>query len=367
MISPKQIRIFTYAIFVCVIIDLTESYVKAILNTVAVFNSGFLLSCLYAHFNSLPAAKQTILVHSTKLLILTNHFANLRSLLGPWLRIFKHLIEPWAAENFLLFCTMINLNWFVLPVLSTLIIQLGLKICLIVAPVKFLNLNTHLNRAVLSLIPASALLYQLVYAIAKGGTCSNVAILEIEERLYLNMSLPRTDELKEHEPFQIIPKLLVVVFLIEVASRILDHFRKIGQNSKEKKLSKHGNQNIERNPETDNFSDVGNDETSKNMKSICQNTVADIFVISNLPNRNTGKQINTNKALLPSSSKSTAVFLVKEESSQNDLNLKENKQILHKQTHDQTQARPKEQEQTAEQAQLFKSPSTSFELGNKQV
>ena len=172
IISPKQIRIFGYFIFLCIVFSLAESYLKSILVSIIEFFTGFLLICLFDHFNTLPAAKQTILVHSTKLVILTNYLPLLRSLIGTWLKLFVHLIESWAQENFFLFCTMVNCTWSVTPMLSALILQLGLKMYLITAPVKFLNLNTYRIKVVSTCIIVSTVLYQVVDAWIKGGLCS---------------------------------------------------------------------------------------------------------------------------------------------------------------------------------------------------
>ena len=244
IISPQKIRIYSYFLFLCILFNLATSYLKSILSTVIIFFTGFLLTCLHDHFSTLPAAKQTILVHSTRLVILTSYLPLLRYLLSVWLQPHVHLIESWAQENFFLFCTMVNMNVVAMPLFSALILQLVFKMYLIMDPAKFLNLNTYRIKAVSTCIVFSTLLYQVGHAWAKGGLCSRFGVKQIQEGLQMNITIPSTEELNSHKQIPIIFILLVVMLLCEVASRVLVKSRKgsnTNQVSQQVNMARHGN------------------------------------------------------------------------------------------------------------------------------
>ena len=104
MISPTYIAISAYMIFVCIIIDLTDDYLQAILNSIVAIITSFILKCLYDHFKTLPTNKQTILVHSTKLVIITNYLPVLRNCLfaGCWYHS-KKILKIWWEITFSLY------------------------------------------------------------------------------------------------------------------------------------------------------------------------------------------------------------------------------------------------------------------------
>ena len=121
-ISPTYIGIGAYTIFAYVILSFTDSYLTAGFLTIVTITTGFSLSCLYEHFKSLPANKQTILVHSTKLVIISNYLPILKILLTTWvMTLFQENVEAWMTDNFFLACTILkwrflrpilNFNWF---------------------------------------------------------------------------------------------------------------------------------------------------------------------------------------------------------------------------------------------------------------
>ena len=88
-ISLKKLQIASYFLFICLIPDTKDSFLETAMYTVSAVVTGFLLGCLYDYFQKQPAAKQTILVYSTRLVLLTNYLPILMDLMIVWTTIWR--------------------------------------------------------------------------------------------------------------------------------------------------------------------------------------------------------------------------------------------------------------------------------------
>ena len=218
-ISLKKLRIASYFLFICLIPDLKDSFLETAMYTVSAVVTGFLLGCLYDYFQKQPAAKQTILVYSTRLVLLTNYLPILMDLMIVWTTIpFREQYEDLLTENFSLFCQLFSMTVWFSPAIQALVLQLALKLILVLAPALFLKLNGYWVKVTCTLFLLYPIAHQVIWAFVKGGACGKFAIFQIQHQF--DVTLPSMDLIEEMRTFPVLQILLVFVFVCELGSRL---------------------------------------------------------------------------------------------------------------------------------------------------
>ena len=222
-ISLKKLRIATYLLFICLIPDTKDDFFEIAMYTVSALVTGFLLACLYDHFKRLPASKQTILVYSTRLIVLTNYLPILRDLMIVWTTIpFRNQFEDLLTKNFSLLCQLFSMSALISPSILALVLQLALKIVLVLAPPIFLKLNRYWVKVACCLILLFPIAHHVILALVNGGSCGSFVIFQIKNQF--DVTIPSMDVLERIRPIPVPQILLVFVLMTELGSRLVSWF-----------------------------------------------------------------------------------------------------------------------------------------------